>query len=130
MGQWEDWRAHWPLDLEAEWGWQWDLLPPGVRCKGLGEELNMEPQKVKAHGYHWHLCISFTATTSKEVTHLHLWICMHVPAHGQLTPRIMQGRGFWTTQFQPDHVNTVQTTTVRYWTPLSNGFFISEMGTQ
>lgn len=79
-----------------------------------------------------------TAPTSIEVTHLRECghcsppppdFCAHA-SFGQLTPRTMQGRAFWTTQVQPDHVNTVQTTTVRYWTPPSNRFFISEMGPQ
>lgn len=33
-----DWRAPWPVDLEAEWDWEGELLPPGVYCKGLGEK--------------------------------------------------------------------------------------------
>lgn len=87
MGQSGDRRAHWPVDLEAEW----DSEGGAVASRGLlqmsgGEGLDTEPKRVKAHRCHWQVCISPPPHPSRSHTsdsvataHLHLRIFVHMP---------------------------------------------------
>lgn len=98
-------------------------LRASARVSG-GGELDTESKRAKAPRHHWPFSISppphpTRSELSMATAHLHFRILAHVPpspshTQGHAGKRILD--------------NTVQITSVKYWTPLSPCFLISEMG--
>ena len=98
-------------------------LRASARVSG-GGKLDTEPKRAKAPRHHCPFSISLPphptrSELSMAAAHLHFRILAHMSPS---TSHTQSHAGKWI----PD--NTVQITSVKYWTPLSLCFLISEMG--